>query len=34
MQDQNADLRELAPKGTLGDRPIKVYVAPTRSSTR
>ncbi len=34
MYDQNADLRDLAPKGTLGDRPIRVYVHPTRSSGR
>ncbi len=30
MQDQNADLRQLAPKGTL-DRSIRVRVAPVRS---
>jgi len=34
MQDQNTDLRDLAPKGTLSDRPIRVYVMPTRSSGR
>jgi hypothetical protein len=25
--DQGADLKKLAPKGMLGDRPVKVYVA-------
>ena len=30
MQDQSADLRQLAPKGML-DRSIRVYVAPVRS---
>jgi hypothetical protein len=35
MQDQNADLRQLAPKGMLvGGGPIRVYVIPTRSSAQ
>ena len=33
MYDQDADLRQLAPKGML-DRTVKVYVAPTRSSAQ
>jgi hypothetical protein len=33
MQDQDADLRQLAPKGML-DRSIKVRVAPVRSSAQ
>jgi hypothetical protein len=33
MQDQNADLRQLAPKGML-DRSIRVRVQPVRSSTQ
>jgi hypothetical protein len=34
LYDQNADLRQLAPKGMLGGGPIRVYVTPTRSSTQ
>ena len=34
MQDQNTDLRQLAPKGMLGGGPIRVYVTPTRSSSQ
>jgi hypothetical protein len=34
LQDQNADLRQLAPKGMLGGSPIRVYVTPTRSSSQ
>jgi hypothetical protein len=34
MSDRDVDLRQLAPKGLLGDRSIRVYVSPSQSSAQ